>query len=181
AGGGASTPLPPPSVVEPLHDAASVGARLLVVAAAGVLADHPPPEGLRVDVARELGDLPLARIAVEHAAGDLGADAPAAVAAQDEKLADVPGALAREVGAVADEHEAGEDAVDAHEERHHLRVLPEAREGRGVAVPTVVGDRPVVDGSEVVEVELHEALQDRELVRARLTKLDLHWVVLGYR
>ena len=86
-----------------------------------------------------------------------------------------------EVGGVADQHEAGEDAVDAHEERRHLRVLPEVLDRPCVAVPAVVGDGPVVDGGEVVEVELHEALQDGELVRARLAKLDLHGVVLGYR
>src|SRR5262249_38797150 len=55
AGRGAPATSSASSVVEALHDAPSVGAHSLVVAAAGVRADHPTPEGLRVDVPGELG------------------------------------------------------------------------------------------------------------------------------
>ncbi len=124
---------------------------------------------------------PLAPELVEQASRGLGPDPPPPVASQDEELADVPRSLAREVGAVTDQHEAREGTVHPDEERCHPRVDPEALDRRGVAVEAVVADGPVVDGGEVVEVELHETSQYRELLRTRLAKLDLHGVVLGYR
>src|SRR5207245_1207068 len=108
-------------VVDALHHALAVGTGLLVVATAGVAPDHPSPEGLGLDVAGELRDLPFAPELVEHAAGGLGTNTAPPVAAQDEELADVPRSPAREVGAVADQHEAREDAVHPHEERRQLR------------------------------------------------------------
>src|SRR5499425_1180421 len=101
--------------------AAGVEARPLRGAAARVLADDPPPEGLGLDVPRELRHLPLAGERVEHAAGDFGADALTAMAAQDEELADVPRAIPRAIGAVAHQREAGEHAVRVHEIGRHAR------------------------------------------------------------
>src|SRR5439155_6212421 len=167
--------------VEALHDAATVGPRLLDVASSGVLADDAPPERLGLDVPRELRDLPLAGEGVEHPAGDLGADPLTAVPAQDEELADVPGAVAREVGAFAHQREADEDAVDVDEIGRHPRIRPEPLDDLRVAVKTVVADGPVVDRGEVVEVELHEPPQDRKVLGARGSQLDLHDVMLGYR
>jgi len=163
----------PLTVFEALHHALPVGARLLLVTASCVACDDPSPEGLGFDVARELRDLPLAPELVEHASRGLGPDPPPPVASQDEELADVPRSLAREVGAVTDQHEAREGTVYPDEERCHPRVGPEALDRRGVAVEAVVANGPVVDGGEVVEVELHETSQHRELLRTRLAKLDL--------
>src|SRR5258705_10379661 len=171
---GTSSPLG----IEALHDTAAVRPRQLVVASPGVLADHAAPEGLGLDVARQLRDLPPPGKRVEQLPGDLAADALAAVAAQDEELADVPGTVAREVRAVADQHEADERPVDAHQERRELRIGPEPFNDRRVAVEAVVPDGPVVDRGEVVEVQLHEAAHDREILRARRRKLDLHDVML---
>src|SRR5713101_1301243 len=93
----------------------------------------------------------------------------------------LPRNLSNRRRAVTDQHEAREGTVHPDEERCHPRVDPEALDRRGVAVEAVVADGPVVDGGEVVEVELHETSQYRELLRTRLAKLDLHGVVLGYR
>src|SRR5262249_11210825 len=164
----------PAAGVEALHDAAPVGARLLHVADARVLADDAPPERLSLDVPRELRHFPLAGERVEHAARDLGADALAAMTTQDEELADIPRAVPREVGAVAHQREAGEHAVGVHEIGRHAGVGPEPLDDLRVAVESVVADRPVVDGGEIVEVELHEAPQDRQVLGAGGAKLDLH-------
>src|SRR5439155_15426399 len=160
--------------VETLHDAAAVRARRLLVAPSGVLADDASPELLGLDVARELRDLPLAGKRVEHAPGDLAADTPTAVAPQDEELADVARAVPGEVGAVAREDEARQHAVGTHEVGRHPGIRPESLDRRDVAVEAVVADRPVVDGGEVVEVELHEPSQYRKIRGPRLSKLDLH-------
>src|SRR5262249_51325026 len=152
--------------VETLHDAAAVWPRLLDVPSAGVLADDTPPECLRLEVPCELRDLPLAGEGVEHPAGNLGADALPAVPAPGEEFADVPGAVAREVGAVAHQREAGEHAVRVHEIGRHPGIRPEPLDDLRVAVETVVADRPVVDGGEIIEVELHESPQGRKVLGA---------------
>src|SRR5262249_6817314 len=104
-----------------------------------------------------------------------------AMTAQDEELADVSRALPREVGAVAHQGEPGEDAVGVQEVGRHAGIGPETLDDLRVAVERVVADRPVVDGSKIVEVELHEPAQDRQVLGAGGSDLDLHGVMLGYR
>ena len=72
-------------------------------------------------------------------------------------------------------------AVGTHEVGRHAGICPESLDRRGAAVEAVLADRPVVDGGEVVEVELHEPSQYRNVRGPRLSKLDLHRVMLGYR
>src|SRR5437667_3087545 len=55
-----------PRGVEALHHAPVVGSRRLLEAAARVARDDPAPERLRLDVAPDLRDLPLARNRVEQ-------------------------------------------------------------------------------------------------------------------
>src|SRR5262249_33648926 len=134
-----------PLRVEALHDPAAVRPGTLVVPPAGVLADDPAPEGLGLDVARELRDFPLPRKRVEQIASDLAADALTTMPAQDEELADIARAVPGEVGAVADQGETDQDAIGTHQVGRHLRIRPEPLDDGGVAVETLVADGPVVD------------------------------------
>src|SRR5438067_7903736 len=87
--------------------------------------------------------------------------APPPVPAQDQELADLARPVPREVRAVADQREARELPVHADQERPPVGVGPEAFDPRLDPVEPVVTDVPAVDRAEVVEIELHEAPEDR--------------------
>src|SRR5438093_1570544 len=167
-------------VVEALHLPSAVGPGHVLEAADRVAADDPPPERLRLDVAPELGDLPPAREHVEDASGHALARAPPPVPAQDQELADLARPVPREVRAVADQREARELPVHADQERPPVGVGPEAFDPRLDPVEPVVTDVPAVDRAEVVEIELHEAPEDRCVLAARFPDLNVHDAMLRY-
>src|SRR5262245_2202244 len=106
-------------VVEALHWAAPaiVVEGFLFELAAGVAIDDAAPEGDGARVFLLLAHLPAAGVAIEEIAGCLLADARSAVALEDEELGDVVHAVfAGQSALVEDEREAGELAVDTHEE-----------------------------------------------------------------
>src|SRR3989442_7944247 len=167
-------------VVEALHLPSAVGPGHVLEAAARVAADDPPPERLRLDVAPELGDLPPAREHVEDASGHALARAPPPVPAQDQELADLARPVPRELRAVADQREARELPVHADQERPPVGVGPEAFAPRLDPVEPVVAEAPAVDRAEVVEIELHQAPEDRWVLATRFPDLDVHDAMLRY-
>src|SRR5258705_11975458 len=169
----------PPGRLEALH-APVPGVAVVVVGlldvgelAVGVATDHRPPELLRADVARELRELPWSRRQVEGHPRRLLADALPPELAEHEELADLVRAGAGIGGLVADQHEPGQRAVGADEERAAPALRPEALDLLGAAEEAVGADVPAVDRAEIVEVELHHAPEDGHGLGAGFVQGDL--------
>src|SRR2546425_9152836 len=105
---------------------------------------------------------------------------PPPVPAQDQDLADLARPVPREVRAVADQCEARELPVHADQERPPVGVGPEAFDPRLDPVEPVVAEVPAVDRAEVVEIELHQPLEDRWVLATRFPDLDVHDAMLRY-